>query len=547
MAHVMQNVSAPDGEGAEKPAREQLERASISVQGGAGGGVDEMAGSVATDVSEKDERGRLQRKRSFEEVETEQNGITLTDSTKQHTRKRSRDSTVEEVELNNARRVSGERPRVEAERASVVPQTNGDKPNTNKRPVTPVDDEEEDGDEVTAESVASPKSKRSRLHSTIGEEDPLAGNPNAANTLDHRIITETAQADSTAAPKVSWGGNLASTASAPSDTESPPTTQSTTSASAFASSAFGSLAGSTSTGFGAIGKTSGGFGSGGSFATGSKSSPLAAGTAGKGSDAAQPQTTNSTFGGALGHKSAFAASSDTTRGFGLASSGFGSLGGGGSGRGSAFGSSSRSAFGSTSGTGLTSFASGKSTATLPPLGSIGSKPPRPFGAPLGSAEDAEQDDTGDDDGGEAGVRSPPASHDATEQDDRFHEQHIETGEEDEITEYSCRAKLYNFSSPTEGGKKEWRERGLGILRLNVNRVAGDDHTEVKARFLMRADGSHRVVLNSPVTKSISFGSAGGGPPQGGLMMFMGTTLEADKGLETLQLKVCSLISAVFHG
>ena len=56
-----------------------------------------------------------------------------------------------------------------------------------------------------------------------------------------------------------------------------------------------------------------------------------------------------------------------------------------------------------------------------------------------------------------------------------------TGEEDERTEYQIRAKLFVMGPPPQGG---WKERGVGILKLNVNKKTGQD-----ARL-----GSHPVCL-----------------------------------------------------
>jgi len=134
---------------------------------------------------------------------------------------------------------------------------------------------------------------------------------------------------------------------------------------------------------------------------------------------------------------------------------------------------------------------------------------------------------------------------------------VETGEENETTEYTCRAKLYNFvlSDPSKpGSKKEWKERGLGTLRLNVQEQPaipakdGEDEadleggaapaTKTKARLVMRADGSHRVILNTPVLKAITFGDAQGNEPKGQYMHFMGyVDIEGAGKLEVLQLKV----------
>ena len=104
-----------------------------------------------------------------------------------------------------------------------------------------------------------------------------------------------------------------------------------------------------------------------------------------------------------------------------------------------------------------------------------------------------------------------------------------TGEENEETLFSCRAKLFVF----EG--KEWKERGIGTLKLNesfpdsfdkhhdrepdfsggdgedseapdneatpTNEHARDQ--ERKARLIMRAEGTHRVILNTPVFRGMA--------------------------------------------
>lgn len=139
---------------------------------------------------------------------------------------------------------------------------------------------------------------------------------------------------------------------------------------------------------------------------------------------------------------------------------------------------------------------------------------------------------------------------------------VETGEENEETVFSCRAKLYNFASSAEEGKKEWKERGVGVLKVNVlaatpsatrpTSAADDDDPEQglgkpsqltkKARFVMRADGSHRLVLNSPIKKELKVGDSNGEQPTNGYVFFSGT-LDGKATLELLQLKV-SLASAI---
>lgn len=67
---------------------------------------------------------------------------------------------------------------------------------------------------------------------------------------------------------------------------------------------------------------------------------------------------------------------------------------------------------------------------------------------------------------------------------------VATGEENEITRFSARAKLFEF----EGG--EWRERGLGNVKVNVK--------EESARVIMRADGILRLLLNTRIFVGMSF-------------------------------------------
>ncbi|CAG8527664.1 2345_t:CDS:2 [Diversispora eburnea] len=64
------------------------------------------------------------------------------------------------------------------------------------------------------------------------------------------------------------------------------------------------------------------------------------------------------------------------------------------------------------------------------------------------------------------------------------EQEVSTGEENEITRNSIRAKLYCL----EG--QEWKERGVGILRLNYSR-----NNENSPRLVMRTENVFKVILN----------------------------------------------------
>lgn len=531
MASEKDNGLHSDTEGGEKPVREQLKKAHINASA-----TDDQSEQYTSNEENAagtlHPRGRLHRKRSHEEVDVEVQDVT-SEPPRHHTRKRSRDSTQEEDQLNNGqRKVSGERSR-DGDDESVDTSMNAEEPNGAAKPPRTVTPEAsgEKRSEAAVEAMASPKTKRSRLHSTTTEDSACLADPSEASVAGNSAEAETTAGDVVSEPKPDIPADKESLTKVPptsgfanTSAASPfgslaggksPSGESQTTPSAFAASGFSALAGSSTSGFGAIGKQSGGFGSGGTFASGTKSLDK--------NDKPKSPPANS-FGGALGQTSAFSSTPGTGSGFGSGSSGFGKLGS----SGGLSGGIGGTGFGSLGGGGLKSFASGK---TVAPLGGL-SKPAKPFGAPPADGEEDGGD--ADDEDDRSGAKSPLATEDE-KQDERFFAQEVETGEEDEITALSTRAKLYNFAEGPDG-KKEWKERGLGVLRLNVKKPTPDGDGKPRGRMLMRADGSHRVVLNTPITKEIKFGSATGEPPQGGLFLFMGT-IDGKEGLELLQLKV----------
>lgn len=551
-----------DTEGQEKPVRKQLQKASISRASGETletstqpdegmEGQEDQAGASAQPADKAPAAPELRKKRSFEEVgDPESDDRPAAHTRSAHTRKRSRDSTAEEDELNNGRKISGERKRDDTGAEGAIQSNGAPQPPTTDRPGTPEPKGGKRGEEKV-EAMTSPKTKRSRLHSaTVEGETGAAAALSEENPAESAIADEEseklpggstadteAKVPSEARSPIPPGSGFANTSAtspfgAIASPKSPPSDEKRTSASAFAASGFGSLAGSTSSGFGALGNSSG------KPAGGWSSKP-------SGGDTNGTDKPVSTFGGALGQQSAFGSAASSASPFG--SSGTSAFGGK-LGTGSVFGGSGFSSLGG--GGGLSSFASGKAS----PFASSGgpAKPARPFGAPADD-DDNDGEENGEDD--ESGLKSP-LSQESDKQDERFFAQEHETGEEGEVTAYSCRAKLYNFAVVDEGkGKKEWKERGLGTVRLNTARVADDGEegegeeegkakaAKSRARLVMRADGSHRLILNTPVQKGIKFGAADGGPPQGGLMLFMGA-VDGKEKLEMLQLKVSFLI--FFH-
>ncbi|GAA5834425.1 hypothetical protein JCM9279_004312 [Rhodotorula babjevae] len=76
----------------------------------------------------------------------------------------------------------------------------------------------------------------------------------------------------------------------------------------------------------------------------------------------------------------------------------------------------------------------------------------------------------------------------------YTKQETVTGEEEERLLHSVRCKLYAMS---EG---QWAERGTGNLKLNET---NKDDGNKGARLLMRADATHRLLLNAPLFKAFS--------------------------------------------
>ncbi|EME38316.1 hypothetical protein DOTSEDRAFT_75765 [Dothistroma septosporum NZE10] len=524
-----QNPLSDTEGGEERTAREHLKKTHITHQQNAPRSELDAADTLAPEGTQSNGANAttapqsLHRKRSHEEIDADSQEA-ISQPPRHHARKRSRDSTAEEDELNNGQRKSGERIRdgdetVEIEQAHV----NGSA--KSPRASTP-EHHDQKRTQDPAEAVASPKTKRSRRHSTTAEDKDVSVAPAA----DAEKIAESAKLDlqrdkmtegTTKIPPTSGFANASVTSPFGSlaGGKSPAKSQTTepqTSSSAFAASGFGALSGSTTSAFGSIGKETGGFGSGGSFATGAKSPSNA-------SDNTKPLSPpSSSFGGSLAQKSPFASAGDAGSGFGSSTSGFASSGIGGFG-----GGLGGTGFSTIGGGGLSSFASGK------PLAPLGGAAPavKPFGAPADPEEGVKAGDGGD----KTGPKGPLAT-EKDEQHEQFYEQVMATGEEDEVTELTSRAKLYNFApNPANDNKKEWRERGMGVLRLNVLKALSDEEDQKPtARLLMRADGSHRVLLNTPIKKELTFGAPTGGKPTGGYLYFMGTI---DGGLEMLQLKL----------
>lgn len=65
---------------------------------------------------------------------------------------------------------------------------------------------------------------------------------------------------------------------------------------------------------------------------------------------------------------------------------------------------------------------------------------------------------------------------------------VSTGEEGENTVFQVRTKLYVLTQDTSSNQYIYKERGIGVLKLNVSK-------ESRARLVMRTDGAFRLILN----------------------------------------------------
>ncbi|KAF9893874.1 hypothetical protein FE257_010044 [Aspergillus nanangensis] len=221
-----------------------------------------------------------------------------------------------------------------------------------------------------------------------------------------------------------------------------------TSTSAFASSSLAGFAGSEKSPFGTLGSSS---------TSVFKSSPA--------TEPAKPAATG--FASAAG-----------TSGFATLGSGFSAFGGG-------FGAAASKG-------GLTTFASPSGPSVLG-----NSAKDKLFGAAADEEEPENAEET---------TESGPGEFEEDKTDERFFERPLETGEEEEKTYFSSKAKLFQFSD------KEWRERGVGTFKINVRIEAGKENKKA-ARMIMRADGVLRVMLNTPFFKGMTVGDAAGNEPK----------------------------------
>ncbi|KAL2429947.1 hypothetical protein ABEF95_013403 [Exophiala dermatitidis] len=509
--HIEQTPAdgSSDGEGGERTAREKLKKTSIaglvqSSETKAGTTSESVnAESVAETHREDTSRGRPSKKRSFEDLQTEDAGAGLENGGPPvpkkglHKRMRSR-------EVSGSDDVAGIE-KLEDIASPVREETDAEAKQSPGGPGVLVDATEKGQEPKATETDAQDVTAKTES----GAVDAAAEKSDASEPTKTSSSADKSQAQAKI-PLSSAFANT-STASPFSHVKSPSRETATlsspgksTSTSAFASSGLSAFASSEKSPFGAVGSTakaSGGFGG-------------SAGPSGFGSSS-----------GGFGSASPFATKP---------ASGFGSGG----------------VFGGVFG-GAKPFGSGGVSSFAGPAGSASS-----FGKakPIGTANN---DDEEGSDNGEDNDEKPETEEDV-QQDPRFKQQErLETGEEDEQTIFQCRAKLYHFD-------KEWKERGAGVFKINIRyesktigedaegeaeKTAGEEEeeddveaggqtefstVERKARLIMRTDGVHKVVLNTPVFKDMKVGTGDGKEPSGKTMLIAGL----DEGKPSLfQIKV----------
>lgn len=504
-----------DGE-RERSTREKLKKTSIAglsqhTQASANSVVGEetLAESIVADATSENgnSRGRPSKKRSFEEL------------AKQEPSSPAENGTIESQRFGHKRMRSREVPQgadVSALYDQASPTNVESDEDAQKTPGGPgvIVDSQTQSD-TNAQSAPTVEEKALAEEDTTSEPAVGVGAETGPPSMLARKAP--APADDSAKSTLSPGSGFANTSStSPFGAKSPPSSfdaksPSETSASAFASSGLSAFASQSKSPFGAAATTkpTGGFGGGSTGFGGAAAKP--AGGFGGGAPASSFGSAPSPFGAGRGFGAgSFGTTSTKIGGFGSTAKGFG-------------GGEAPKAF---------------------------SSAPARFGVKSPKAE--EEDEDGSDPEGDAEQKQQD---DEDKQDSRFHEQDrklgvhmlrsplmlaVETGEEDEKTIFNARAKLYHF-------EKEWKERGTGVLKVNIryeanstadaeaDLEAGAAKAERRARVIMRADGVHRVILNSPVFKEMQVGTQEGEAPTGKTMFLTGME---DGKPRLFQIKVC---------
>jgi Ran-binding protein 3 len=499
--------TASDNETGERPVRRKLKETRITSETNADVTSGDGDGSGNSSDDSGGDRGRLRKKRSLEDIQVEEEDASAPETESAHRRKRSRDSQDGDDDVgpstthNNVRAGTPEAPsrnEDDAARQILSPKK--------KRSLDQLERDEslpsgvEDGQRAATERENQLKvegEREAKRHRDASQERRESRGTDTGQVKVSPIksgeclfsLFET-NGSQPSLPSAFLNTSAVSPFASLSGSRSPedkdPSSKSplTTSSSAFASSGLASFAGSDQSPFGALGST----------ASAPSVFKTASGTSGE-------KPASAGFAAASG-PSPFANTGAST-GFASLGSGIGGSGGFGSGFASA----------GTIGSGLTSFASPGSSSVLKSSSQV-----KPFGA-SGDGSDEENNEKEDE--------PVVAGFEKEKEDERFFEQQskfptkptsikflskkwylAETGEEEEKTYFSGKAKLFHF---TDG---EWKERGVGSFKVNVKEPEYPDKGKLSARMIMRADGVLRVMLNSPLVKGMPVGDVSGAEPKG---------------------------------
>jgi Ran-binding protein 3 len=456
-----------DNDPGERPVRRKLKQTTITSASEAA--EDNDAGGPSDDqsnTSEENENGdiidgeRVIKKRSFDDLQADD--VDATDSSSDdgdHRRKRSCDSEAgDDLGVRNAGHRTPSEENEEYPNQILSPKK--------KRSIDQLKCDDIKGDELSAKEgeevlISDDKSKNSgepekKRHRDNSEEMVTDAQANAVPSTTS--LPKPFSNTSAVSPFASLASPKPSDASTEKEKFSNPAH--VTSASAFASSGLAAFASSEQSPFGTLGSST--------RAPSVFQSPF---------NPVSDKPSTPKFAAASG-PSPFAAT--RTSGFAALGSGFG-------------GSALPSGFCSTfkAGGGLTSFASPGGPGILGGPNEV--KPHSGLG-----------DDSGEDNENEES--NPMEGFGKEKEDERFFEQEIETGEEDEMTYFTCKAKLFHFTG------EEWKERGIGTFKVNVKEPEDCEDGKKSARLIMRADGVLRVMLNTPIFKGMSVGDGSGKEP-----------------------------------
>ncbi|EUC48656.1 hypothetical protein COCMIDRAFT_86790 [Bipolaris oryzae ATCC 44560] len=457
------------------------------------------------------ERGRLRRKRSREDFEDDVDADKQPEKKiERHARKRSRDIT-KDLEAGIPAKPAGSA-------ISSIKESDTDEhmtsPSKSASTTTATA-----ATEKRSGSNTSPKNKRSREEAENDTEDTTKGTEIGAANGDAALSEERDSkrlrdkertqsiTDTESKTKIPPGSGFANTsasspfaamAAKPQQAKTSDKTDSLpqTSDDKFKASGFGGFAASTTSPFGGLG------GLGGS-----------------------KPSTSSPFGAASGNKLSSFAGSAAPSTLGGGGGGFGALGGSGTSSfgGSSFGGSLSGGFGGLGGVKtIGSFAA--------PGGNLEIKGLKEKEKPFGAAADDEssEDEDGDDEDPEKGTEKEERQRQSSQP---LLSQHPpETGEEGEQTIWTGRAKLYLMAG--EGSNRAWKERGVGTFKFNIT----VDEPK-KARFVLRAEGTHRLLLNAAVTRKMVFGGdAQGEKPKDGRLLFNSPNQDGELEMHLLRMK-----------